>query len=206
MALCCIGGVCVPYSAIVPLAILGLKWLLERLVSWGLIPSAWVEGLNRLLMSGNLLVAPPANDPTTSSKKSPPFTQESSCCSSKSSITSDEQGKNQSCVRQIDSEDDWKVLLVQSQATPVIVKFCAEWCQPCKRIHPLFCSLAAEDASKTIFATVDVDDLDRVAAEHRIAILPTFAVFHRGLLVRRYTGSDESSLTDFIRRDDPPLH
>ncbi|KAL7571110.1 hypothetical protein ACA910_014719 [Epithemia clementina (nom. ined.)] len=31
MALCCIGGVCIPYSALLPLCLLGLKWIWEKL-------------------------------------------------------------------------------------------------------------------------------------------------------------------------------
>jgi thiol-disulfide isomerase/thioredoxin len=42
MALCCIGGVCIPYSAIIPLIIYGFRWLFQKLVTWGVLPS-WIS-------------------------------------------------------------------------------------------------------------------------------------------------------------------
>jgi hypothetical protein len=38
--LCCIGGVCVPYTAVVPILLLALKWLAQKLANYGLLPSA----------------------------------------------------------------------------------------------------------------------------------------------------------------------
>eukprot|EP00536_Pseudo-nitzschia_multiseries_P008339 jgi/Psemu1/257124/estExt_Genewise1Plus.C_2100063 len=35
----CIGGVCVPYSAVIPLFLLGIKWVLSKLHTYGLLPN-----------------------------------------------------------------------------------------------------------------------------------------------------------------------
>jgi thiol-disulfide isomerase/thioredoxin len=47
MPLCCVGGVCVPYSALVPLLLYGLKWIVQQLSSYGLIPSWIIQEFNR---------------------------------------------------------------------------------------------------------------------------------------------------------------
>jgi hypothetical protein len=38
--LLCIGGVCVPYTAVVPLLVLALKWIAVQLAQMGLLPKA----------------------------------------------------------------------------------------------------------------------------------------------------------------------
>jgi thioredoxin 1 len=207
MALCCIGGVCVPYTAIVPLIIIGLKWLLEKLVTMGIIPSAWVDRVNAAL-NGRLAQT---RGPGALAKKCDGVTTKevpSTCCSSNSSECGDE---SYSLVRTVGTEEEWDALVAGTNKVAV-VKFTADWCQPCKAIHPAFCQLAksctsSEFFSRTasavvpLFATVDVDELDSVAAQYGIAILPTFAVFRSGKLANRYTGSDASRLEEFIQQE-----
>jgi hypothetical protein len=41
MSLCCIGGGCILYSALIPLALWCLKWLVETLGSKSYIPDKW---------------------------------------------------------------------------------------------------------------------------------------------------------------------
>jgi hypothetical protein len=47
MPLCCVGGVHVPYSALLPFLLYGLKWIVENLSEYGLIPSWVVKKLNQ---------------------------------------------------------------------------------------------------------------------------------------------------------------
>jgi hypothetical protein len=41
MSCLCIGGVCIPYSAILPLLLLGLQWIAAKLARVGCLPD-WV--------------------------------------------------------------------------------------------------------------------------------------------------------------------
>lgn len=43
--LLCIGGVCVPYTAVLPIVILALKWVAVRLAQMGLLPKAVGDAL-----------------------------------------------------------------------------------------------------------------------------------------------------------------
>jgi thiol-disulfide isomerase/thioredoxin len=204
MALCCIGGVCVPYSAVVPLMIIGIKWILERMVRVGLIPSAWVDKLNAVLagrLRGN----------TTTRAAAAVERAPSACCSSSASSLCDDSGSGgaAAAVRRVETEDDWNAL---AAGGVVVAKFTADWCHPCKAVHPAFCQLASKliDSSSpggsqkkaaVSFVTVDVDELDAVAAAHGIALLPTFAVFRSGRISAKYTGSDAARLEEFVRQE-----
>lgn len=59
----------------------------------------------------------------------------------------------------------------------MVIKFSAEWCQPCKRITPLYEALAKEYAQQYIFTVVDVDDLPDLAVDCGAKVLPTFQVW-----------------------------
>ena len=93
--------------------------------------------------------------------------------------------------------NEWNKLL-QANDT-VVVKFSASWCAPCKAIQPLYASLAAEH-TKAKFVLIDVDDVDDVANQYKVGILPTFLVLHKGDVVERYTGSDENKLQALIQK------
>jgi hypothetical protein len=44
--LLCFGGVCVPYTAVVPILILALKWVATKLAQMGLLPKVLQQFLN----------------------------------------------------------------------------------------------------------------------------------------------------------------
>lgn len=165
----------------------------------GLIPSAWVDKLNAVL-AGRLNTIGASVSNTTSEVKRMP----SACCRSSTSSLCDD--SNAAAVRQVETQDEWNALMT---ANHVVAKFTADWCQPCKAIHPVFFQLASKVAGSApngshkvvSFVTVDVDELDTVAATHGIAVLPTFAVFRSGQLASKYTGSDAARLEEFVLQE-----
>lgn len=73
---------------------------------------------------------------------------------------------------------------------PVVIKFTATWCQPCKRIQPLFEQLASQYESSICFAVSDVDKEDSLAARANIRSLPTFLFLLNGVEQNRVEGSN----------------
>ena len=192
MTLCCIGGVCIPYSALVPLAVWCLQWLVEKLGLKSYIPDSW----------WNLL------QPSSKKQdKQKSLTEQSSCCSTTActpdSSVHDDMTSKAGLVRSIDSEEEWEALLLASKSKEVVViaKFTATWCKPCHAIQPVFEGLAAAAADKNVvFGTIDVDEVDAVASDLKIGVLPTVVVVVDGTVVDRYTGSHEGQLQDFCNR------
>jgi thiol-disulfide isomerase/thioredoxin len=189
MALCCIGGVCIPYSALLPLLVWGLRWLIEKISSFGLLPKSLESWL---LMT--LQIQP------KSVSVSP--TKQSDCCvddknDNKDTTTSDPVlDTHFGCVGEVQSTRGWEKLLETNDF--VVAKFTASWCTPCKTIQPLYTALASVN-KQARFVTIDADALDDVAGLYKVALLPTFIVFNQGEVVERYSGSDENKLKALIR-------
>ncbi len=75
-------------------------------------------------------------------------------------------------------------------------------CKPCKEIHKFFVSDLARNyngGKSTKFAIADVDEVDEVAAECKVSVLPCFVVIKGGKIVGKYTGSDEIKLETFVK-------
>lgn len=203
MALCCIGGVCIPYSAIIPLLIYGLQWLVQKLVTAGLLPDAVIEALSKVTWSGKQSEVACGRETCAQPKNSlrrgkqtkvvdslAATSRTSSCCSNVGSNV---------CTT-IASEEEWTSLIgnESNAATIIICKFTATWCKPCKEIQPLFESLAVESQDSCTFIVVDVDELDEVSSSYKVSALPTFIAIQRGTVLGKYSGSDENKLRAFV--------
>ncbi len=62
----------------------------------------------------------------------------------------------------------------------VLVDFFADWCGPCKAIHPTLEELSNELEGKAIIAKVDVDEEPGLAATFKIRSIPTIILFKDG--------------------------
>jgi thioredoxin 1 len=209
MALCCIGGVCIPYTAIVPFMILGLKWIFEKLAAAGLIPAAIQERANSFLSNGgNKSTCCSSATPNTCNNGSSSTTKLRRGKKTSSTLSSSSSSSSSCCdaaapngVIFVKTIDEWNSI-VNNNNTTVICKMTASWCGPCKAIQPVFEELANNQnkTAKVLFCVVDVDELDTFAAQHRVAMLPTFLVLKRegGEVVDRYSGSSEQKLRDLV--------
>lgn len=185
MALCCIGGVCVPYTAVVPILLLALKWIAAKLASFGLLPDSVAKALNISNSNSSDKSVCCAdedcnNDDDTKSKKAPPV---------------------HSAPIQVQILDDEKTLfsLAKIKKETVVLKFTAGWCRPCKAIAPVFAELCGEYAAH--FIEIDVDEFDDLAAEYKVSVMPTFCIVTPTTSpIATMTGSNEATLRKFVRR------
>ena len=69
----------------------------------------------------------------------------------------------------------------------VVVDFYADWCGPCKRMTPVFCSLS-EEFSNVTFIKVNIDDNKSIADRYGVKSIPTFIFFKDGKKVHTITG------------------
>ena len=70
----------------------------------------------------------------------------------------------------------------------LLVDFWAEWCGPCKSMHPIF-SRMAKKYDHVRFARVNVDNSQDIAAKFNVQSIPTFIMFKNGENVQQMIGA-----------------
>ena len=176
--LICIGGVCVPYTAVLPIVLLSLRWVAQKLHDAGLLPQ-FLQGILHLHKNAQ----PSSSDINGTSP--------SRCCSHKDVPT------GPSRVQTLAAADDF-YRLVDNDAW-IVCKFTAVWCKPCQAIHPVYEQLSAASYPTSVsFLTIDVDDFDKIASEYKVAMMPTFLVLKGKEVKGTYRGSNEHELRSFV--------
>ena len=75
-----------------------------------------------------------------------------------------------------------------SSDTPTLVDFWAEWCGPCRSMHPVFTRLSKK-FKKIRFARLNIDQNRDVATKLGIQAIPIFIMFKNGQPVDRVVGA-----------------
>ncbi|MCB1754274.1 MAG: thioredoxin TrxC [Gammaproteobacteria bacterium] len=88
---------------------------------------------------------------------------------------------------------------LQKSDLPVVVDFWAPWCGPCKMMAPVFEQVAGAMATHVLFAKVNTEQEQAIAAQFNIRSIPTLAVFRGGREVTRQAGAmDANSLRSWV--------
>ncbi len=70
----------------------------------------------------------------------------------------------------------------------LLVDFWAEWCGPCKSMHPIFTRMAKK-YKRVRFARVNVDNAQDIAMKYGVQSIPTFIMFKNGKIANTMVGA-----------------
>ena len=91
---------------------------------------------------------------------------------------------------------------------PVIVRFTAEWCGPCKQLAPVIDKVVAESGGRAEQVVVDIDQNRLIAEQFKIQSVPTVYAFVNGQPVDGFVGvkpeSEIRALLDKLLQMMPP--
>ena len=95
-------------------------------------------------------------------------------------------------------EEQFEDVVLKSDV-PVLVDFFATWCGPCKMMAPILEQLSNENEGVK-FASIDVDDAERLAIQYGISSIPCMILFKNGEEADRVVGAvPKGTLADLIK-------
>lgn len=71
---------------------------------------------------------------------------------------------------------------------PVLVKFEAEWCGPCKAMKPAVEELANEYGDRLTVVTLDIDQNQQTPYKYAVRGVPTVLLFNKGQVAAQKVG------------------
>ena len=97
----------------------------------------------------------------------------------------EQQIQHETGVIELNSGNFEKTILSQ---TPTLVDFWAEWCGPCRTMHPVFTRLSKK-FKKIRFARLNIDQNQDIATKLGIQAIPIFIMFKTGMPVDKVVGA-----------------
>jgi thioredoxin 1 len=81
------------------------------------------------------------------------------------------------------------VFEISGASKPIVIKFEAKWCQPCKAMTPTLLAIEKEYGDRVLFYTANVEHCQLIAQRYRVSQIPALLALDNGVVVGTRTGS-----------------
>lgn len=85
-------------------------------------------------------------------------------------------------------DDSWFQAEVINRSEPVLVKFGANWCGPCRMLEGELDKFTADTHGRIAVVRVDVDKHPKLAQHYRVSSIPRLLLFQQGQIVADRVG------------------
>ena len=100
-------------------------------------------------------------------------------------------------LKQLTARDTLSTLIKSKK--PVLIKFWAPWCKPCRNMTPKYKKAAQKFTGKVVFAELNIDKHPSVASKYRVRSIPTLILFKNNKIIKRSTGSlSQKGIENFV--------
>ena len=91
--------------------------------------------------------------------------------------------------------------LIATKGKLLLIKFTADFCNPCKAINPILEAISDKMADKIIIANHDIESQPNFPLENSIRSIPTLFLYKDGSHVDTLVGgTDQSNIEAFINK------
>lgn len=96
-----------------------------------------------------------------------------------------------------DENFDEKVLKSEK---PVLIDFYADWCMPCKMMHPILQEISEELEGQVVVGKINVDENTDLAVKYGVMSIPTLVMIKNGNETERKIGvQSKEELVEWIK-------
>ncbi len=98
-------------------------------------------------------------------------------------------------------DDDWFQSVVVEESRPVLVKFGAEWCGPCRDMERVLDQVAPSVSGDVKIVRVNIDEMPQLANHYGVHSIPRIFLFKQGRVVASHGGfPDAKSVKTWLDR------
>ena len=98
-------------------------------------------------------------------------------------------------IKYVNNKEEFKEAVLTNKK-PVLVDFFATWCPPCKMLTPVLEKIDEQGVSFDI-VKVNIDEVQDLASEYKIEVVPTMLIFKDGVQMDKIVGFvDEDKIID----------
>lgn len=215
MPIICIGPVCIPIAALIPLLLFIFKPIYDRLpITQQQKIDGWIQTSQLALNAFFRKIgwySKPKKDSKSSTDSQNSKTTENSMTTSDSR---DDKTEEKSIIIELENNDVWNELILKTKQNSdfiFVAYFTADDCEPCKKIFPAFETLALDVKNNDEclmdieFIKVDVGLFESLEISCKILMLPTFVLFKNGVQFESIAGPNEKTLGTFFEENIFPL-